>query len=941
MIRSLELEFSWGRKHIHGKIVLSMSNKANPLLPTKLYAPPLRKVFVPRAHLLKQLNRGLERKLTLISAPAGYGKSTLLSEFVRQAGVPVAWLSLDKGDNDPSRFWSYFVAAMQTIPGLDHAWNADIFQNIQQISSTYENDILLTALITRIAAMSARVILILDDMQTITEDPVLDGLFYLLENIHPGPLGVHIIIASRSDPPWPLARLRAGDQITEIRSKDLIFTLDETTTFINDVMGLSLSPCEISELDQRTEGWIAGLQMAAISMQDREDISDFLGAFTGSHRFVLDYLVEEVLNKQKPEILDFLLKTSILERMTISLCNAITGNYDAADVLSQLEKANLFLIALDEQRIWYRYHHLFADLLHKQLRLKFPEQIPEIHLLASQWYAQNGFPVEAVEHALQSEDREFFATQVEEFILALIQNGEMRLARQWIGSLPEADIRRSPTLCIAQAWASAQYASVEIAEDLLAQAETALVSASSENGDLDPKIQEKLNGQIAVLQVVIARVRGDSTYRQQALAQEALDHLIPTDDIASRATLFLRLGFCYLDLGKDDEADRVFSQAFDLGIASENLYATHLANYGRMVIAWRHGQLNRLPAICRQSQDTSTTGDNQGQSLNGIALIMEGRLLYERNNLDEAESRLIDGLQLVKRASMTELLVKGNFALACSKIAQGKQALFPGLEKMAVNSDPELVAYAAALDVYLQLLKTITSKDIPFEKDISQWVDNHQLQWRNQSSYDWEIAENLIYARALCWQYKAHPNPKNKSRLKQVLAFIREQYPILDALSWWGLLLEINIVTSLILYTLDRKADALTAVEEALTLAETLGYLRIFLDEGHLMMELLQLALAAGIREAYTRKLLSGFGDPVAKSQVITPPQPGLLIDPLSERELQVLRLLNSSLSVPDIAEEIHLAPTTVRTHIQHVYQKLGVHGRIAALQKAEELGIL
>ncbi|MFN2235820.1 MAG: LuxR C-terminal-related transcriptional regulator, partial [Anaerolineales bacterium] len=529
----------------------------------------------------------------------------------------------------------------------------------------------------------------------------------------------------------------------------------------------------------------------------------------------------------------------------------------------------------------------------------------------------------------------------EEFILALIQNGEMRLARQWIGSLSEADIRRSPTLCIAQAWASAQYASVEIAEDLLAQAETALVSAASENGDLDPKIQEKLNRQIAVLQVVIARVRGDSTDRQQALALEALDHLIPIDDIASRATLFLRLGFCYLDLGKDDEADRVFSQAFDLGIASDNHYAAHGANYGRMVIAWRHGQLDRLAAICHQSQDANKTGDNQGQSLNGIALIMEGRLLYERNNLDEAESRLVEGLQLVKRVGMTELLIKGNFTLACLKIAQGAQSHFPELEKMAVNSHPELFAYAAALDVQLQLLKIITCKDIRFEKDISQWVDNHQLQQRGQSSYDWEIAENLIYARALCWQYKTHPNSKLVSRLKQVLSFIEEQHPTLDSLSWWGILVEVNIVTSLILYTLDRKVDALTAVEGALALAESPGYLHIFLDEGQPMKELLQLALAAGIRKEYTRTLLARFSDPTAKFPAITPPQPGLLIDPLSERELQVLRLLDTSLSVPEIAEEIHLSPTTVRTHVQHIYQKLGVHGRIEALQKAEDLGIL
>jgi LuxR family maltose regulon positive regulatory protein len=855
-------------------------------------------------------------------------------------GIPAAWLSLDHADNDPKRFWSHFVAALQTVPGLEEAWVENQIPLLQQNPTTQNDPSFLVDLIGAIATISWHFVLILDDFQAITESAVLDGLFYLLENLPPGSTGMHLVLSSRNDPPWPLARLRAGNEIIEIRSRDLSFRRDETAAFIN-LMGLALSPGEIAKLDQRTEGWIAGLQMAALSMQNRDDLSLFIEDFTGSHRFVLDYLVEEVLSKQKPEILDFLLKTSILDRMTGPLCDSVTGNSNGIDILQQLEKTNLFLVALDDQRRWYRYHHLFAGLLQKQLRTRYFDEIPALHIQASQWYAQHGFPIMAVRHALKSEDWAYAAELIEENILDVIQGGEMILARQWISALPEGTIRLRPILCVAQAWTSAQYATVTMAEDLLVQAEATLATATTEDGFFDSQVYESVSRQMALLQVVIARLRGDSIDKQQTLALDALDHLIPADDTASRATLLLRLGLSYIDLGKDEQADKTFSQSFELGRSSGNLYAAYVANYGRMVIARRHGQLQALDAICRQSLESSTKLDTQRRSLHGIALVMSGDLYYEWNNLDLAARQLIQGLRLVEEVGMAELLIKGHFALACLKIVQGKAEPLPDLEKLAENSSPGLTHYAAALQMRYYLLLPPQFLESQIEAELTRWSESQQFLFREQSAYDWEMREILIYARVLCRQYGTQPDPRLKTQLEDVLNFIEGQCQPLDDLSWRGTLVEVYIVMALVLHSLERETEALSKLEMALNLAEPQGYQRIFLDEGDPMRELLQRAQAEGFHKAYTYKLLSPFEGKPRSAVPISPLNPAKIIDPLTAREMQVLRLLNSRLNVPEIAEKIHLAPTTVRTHVQHIYQKLGVHGRLEAIQRAEELGLL
>jgi LuxR family maltose regulon positive regulatory protein len=910
------------------------------ILSTKLYKPYAHPKRVTRPRLIAQLNDGCYHKLTLISAPAGFGKTTLLSEWISQREHLTCWLSLGEGDNDPARFWAYFVSAMRMIPFLGESHIGEGFLESIQASPTPERESLLESLIAEIAAVPERFFLILDNFHNVTEPKIQDELFYMLENIPSGPSGLHLIVSGRSDPPWPLARLRVRDQITELRTRDLRFTSEEATVFLRDVMQLDLSSDHIAELDTRTEGWAAGLQMAALSMRGRKDIAGFIEGFTGSHRFVLDYLVEEVLSQQSAEILDFLLKSSILERLTGSLCDAVTGKDHSTEILVHLEKANMFLVALDDQRNWYRYHPLFADLLQKQLRMRDPALLPDLHRRASRWYAQAGYLQEAVAHALNGEDWDFAASQIEDHVLGLIQQGEMTLARQWMSSLPDEMIRPRPILCVAQAWTSAKYASVELAEELLAQAEAALSKDLSQDGSLEQQIYDFVNNQIAVLQVVIARARGDSTQRQQELALKALDRVGPSGDTAARATLLLRLGFCYLDLGKDGQADRVFSQAFESGLSSGNHYAAHSANYGRMVIARRHGRLHELAAICHQILDAFREPDDQ-QPLSGIALTMLGGLSYERNKLDEAESLLIQGLKLVEQVGMTELLVKGRFALTCVKIAKGAIGSIPDLAKITQGGYPTLGLFAAALQARLHLLLARYSTDSNYERKAFEWAETQQLILRGRPTYDWEIYEKLIYARVLCQQYHTRQNAEGKERLAEVLDFITEQRQPLEELSWQGILVEVYVVSALILQTLGRNVEALTALEGALRLAEPQDFVRTFVDEGQPMKGLLQQVIASGSWVAYAEKLLQSFSDQSVSVPIKMQEQVDDLIEPLSQREQQVLHLLNSRLGVPEIAEEIHLAPTTVRTHVQSIYRKLDVHGRIEALQRAEELGLI
>ncbi|MBV9787602.1 MAG: helix-turn-helix transcriptional regulator, partial [Chloroflexi bacterium] len=447
---------------------------STPILTTKLYIPPSQPNLVQRPRLVERLNAGLHGSLTLISAPAGFGKTTLVSAWIAGSQRRVAWLSLDESDNDPSQFLTYLVAALQSIdPGLGAG-----MRNILQSPQPLPTERLLTALINAVAASPAEFILVLDDYHRIEAQPIHDALTFLLDHLPPH---MHLAIATRSDPPLPLARLRARRKLTELRAADLRFTPAEAATFLNHVMGLDLSAGDVAALERRTEGWIVGLQMAALSMHGRADTASFIRAFTGSHRFIIDYLVEEVLQRQPERVREFLLQTSILDRLSGSLCDTVTGTGDGGTMLEALERSNLFVIPLDDQRQWYRYHHLFADMLRARLVKEQPDQAALRHQRASAWYEQHGFTNEAIRHAFAGEDWEHAARLVELAWPAMRQRRQEATVLGWVKALPDALIRARPVLSVVCAWALLDGGELDAAEARLQDAERWLDAASDQH----------------------------------------------------------------------------------------------------------------------------------------------------------------------------------------------------------------------------------------------------------------------------------------------------------------------------------------------------------------------------------------------------------------------------------------------------------------------------
>lgn len=904
-----------------------------PILPTKLFTPVSSTKLVPRPALQKIITGDLSRKLTLVSAPAGFGKTTAICACTDCWNRPATWLSLDNGDNDRNRFLTYFVAAIQKI---NPVFGQHVLDSINP-DYTVKTEQLINTLINEILAVTQPFVVVLDDYHLISNPEIHDLLIYLIENQPPN---LHLVISTRSDPPWPLARLRVRNQISEVRSKHLRFTKEEATFFLNEIMKLQLTVDQIERLEQRTEGWIAGLQMAAISMQNKDDVSAFLDGFSGEHRFVMDYLLEEVLNQQSPEITDFLLKTSILGRLTGDLCEIVTGNKNSLAILWQLEKANLFLVPLDDQRIWYRYHHLFADLLQKQLQVQQPDLISELHKQASVWFSKAGYISNAVNHAFETEDMDFAASQIETHTLTLIKRGEIGITRKWLESLPDETIRSRPVLSIAQAWTSAKFKTLDIAEDLLAQAEATLAMDYALDEGADRIGQQFLSNQISVLQVIISRVRGDTTAKQREIVQKALDSDQLANDTAARATLYFRLGLCYLDLGRHDQAEQIFSQAIELGKSSGNHYAIHVAGYGQMVIARQKGQLQQIIRIGKQNL-AYTKERIDHQILDGIDLIMMGSVYYEWNQLDQAREYLTRGLSLVEQIGLTEVVVKGQYYMTCTKIASGAEVQIPDLIGITERSHPRLTSYAEALLISTKLLLVERTKDPQYEISVNSWAEKQDLRLKEKSTYDWEIQEKLVHARILCRQYSIQADAETRTKLEDFLRFISEQRQVIEGLGWTGVLIEVDVVLALVYQVLRNNTEARKALERGMQLAEAENFVRIFVDGGEAMRQLLSQARSAGIRAGYSQKLLDSFESTTTSTQPEKHEHFANLIDPLSEREMDVLRLLNSQLSVPEIANQTHLSPTTIRTHVQNIYGKLGVNRRLEAIQKAKDLKLL
>ncbi len=900
-----------------------------PLLNTKLYIPPVRSEMVPRPRLIEQLNAGLQRKLTLISAPAGFGKTTLLSEWVAGSEQPepevrFAWLSLDESDNDPTRFQSYSIAALQTI---ETNIAKGVLSALRSPQPPPAEDVL-TVLINEITAISGRIILVLDDYHLIKAQPIHNALIFLLDHL---PLQMHLVIATRADPPLPLSRLRGRGQLTELRTADLRFTPDEAAAFLNQVMSLGLAAEDVAALEARTEGWIVGLQMAALAMRgrDTEHIARFVSAFAGSHRYILDYLTDEVLLQQPESVQTFLLQTAILDRLTSSLCNAVTGQSDGQTMLERLEAANLFTVPLDDERRWYRYHHLFANLLRRRLSKTQPDLLAALHLQASDWYEKNELIAGAVSHALAAEDIERAVRLVEGRALAMVFLGELTTLVGLLDALPSEVVSSRPWLCIAHAWALGFAGVLDAVESRLKSAETTLDTfgdARRAGGSvLSMAKGRSIAGHIAAIRAYVAGMKGDMSCAAE-LAREALEQL-PEEDLWVRGLSAGLLGTALRWSGDLEAAAQALARAIAITPASESHTAAE-ALYSLAAVQLAQGQLHKTVASCRDvlllADEYLERGGRQSPIAASGCWLMS-QVLREWNDLDGALRHARESIELCEQWGWPEGLARGyrRLARALQAVgdADGAHKAIQKARQAASGLSPWEDAHMAAHQARLWLAQG----NLP---PASYWVQESGLSADDELNYQY-TCEYSVLTRVLIAQ----------GRLDEASRLLARLLEITEAAGAMSYVIETLVLQALTLQAQGKDAEALTALERALSLAEPEGFVRIFVDEGAPVAALLRQAVVRGIAVEYVGRLLAAFDEGAAEASSGSHTQQ--LIEPLSKRELEVLRLLTTRLSSTEMAEELYISVNTVRYHIKNIYSKLNVHRRADAVGRAKELKLL
>jgi LuxR family transcriptional regulator, maltose regulon positive regulatory protein len=977
---------------------------STPLLTTKLYIPPAQPGLVPRPRLIERLNKSSPCKLVLISAPAGFGKTTLLSEWIRhlndELGMMndessassihhssliihhsrVAWVSLDAGDNDPIRFWTYCITALQMLQTSLGASALVLLQSPQ----TPALQLILSNLLNEIAAFRDNFALVLDDYHVIESADLHDSLNFLLDHLPPN---MRLILTSRTDPPFPLARLRARRQLVEIRAAELRFTLEEAVAFLNEVMGLRLLAEDVAALETRTEGWIAGLQLAALSMQGRHDLNGFIQAFTGSHVYIIDYLAEEVLQRQPENVQTFLLQTSILERLSGPLCNALTGRNDGQAMLEQLQHHNLFIIPLDDERGWYRYHHLFAEVLRARLQQATPpseggpEKIAELHRRASSWYEQQGLMAEAVEHALVTGNFEEAADLIEQIGLRVFSQGAIQYTLQkWLASLPVELVRVRPKLSLIQvhAWLPTTRMNPETAFHHLEEAEQAL-RQQVESGD-DTDDTRNTQGEIAATRALVATFSHDFEPDQVKLwAQEALACLRP-DNISYRGLVFIALGTAAMNRGEVVQAEQAFTEGATVSRVAGHEYIA-LANASHQTCMQRaRGSLDLTIATCQQTLAWATERGAETTFAAGFLLVTLADLLRERNDLAAAWRCANSGVAYAHQGAHPYLFMAGSLAQARLKLAMGElEEAFRFVGQVRQLADQSQAGWALPLVSAVEAQLHLAQGNLPAAL---QWANS--TDWAEEQPRRFLGAFHFIFAYeyggitraqvliAQAWSRppsgsaptldRGEPTASPHDRLLEVIAYLdrQEQRTVTTGLTW--LRLKVYILQALAYGALGETLRAVARLEQALSLAEPEGYIRIFVDEGAPMAALLRQAAAQGFAPIYLSKLLAAFPtveqpsaggteptlseesrreQKVASSPLSSHTLTPALIEPLSDRELEVLRLVAAGRSNQEIARELIISVGTVKKHLNNIFGKLNVSSRTQAVALARELNLL
>jgi len=909
-----------------------------PILTTKLYIPPPRPGIVPRPRLVERLNKCLETgcRLTLISAPAGFGKTTLVSEWIIGCGRPVAWLSLDEGDNNPTSFLAYLVAALQTIMANI---GAGVLRTLQSPQPPPIESIL-TILLNEITTIPDNFILILDDYHVLDSKPVDEALTFLLEHLPPR---MHLVITTREDPHLPLARLRARGQLAELRAADLRFTPSEAAEFLNQVMGLNLSAEDITALETRTEGWIVGLQLAAISMLGHQDAASFIKSFTGSHHFVLDYLVEEVLGQQSESIQTFLLRTSILDRMCGPLCDAVLGSPSASgqETLEYLESNNLFIVPLDNERRWYRYHHLFADVLRMHLMLEQPEQVSSLHQQASAWYEQNGLPPDAIRHALAAEDFERAAGLIELAWSAMALSYQSSTWLGWVKALPDELIHLRPVLSVGYAWALLDGGELEASEARLHDAERWLDMPTDKMVVVDQEQFRSLPASIATARAYRSLALGDVPGTVKS-ARRALE-LTPADDQVRHMQATSLLGLAQYASGDLVAAERSLAD-FQANLRKTGEIPTLIGI--TFLLADIRVALGRLHEAESSYQQSIRLATGQGEAMPlGTADLYRGlgELCVERGDLEAAARHLLTSQKLGEQTTLTDWPYRLCVSQARLKEAQGDLdgalALLDEAERVYVRGPLPEVRPVAALKAGVRLKQGRLA-------EAQGWAREQGLSVDDDIRYTREF-EHITLARVLI---AAGKSDRAACSLDEATRLLERLLQAAETGGRLGSAIQILLLQALAFQALGDLPHALAPLERALALAEPEGYVRIFVDEGEGMRLLIekQSRNRDHPMSGYEDKLLAAFAQPAAAPKSVRPGrakaiihQKSDMIEPLSERELEVLKLLRSELSGPEIAQQLIVSLHTLRTHTNNIFKKLGVNNRRAAVRRAEELDLL
>ncbi len=868
------------------------------LLATKFFAPPRPAQDITRPHLVQLLEDGLNRKLTLVCAAAGFGKSTLLAQWTQDCPYPSAWLSLDEEDRDPSRFLEYLLGALQVISSTVGAGLAAMLRSSPPATA----ETVLTLLLNQLSNMPGRFVLVLDDHHLAASKPVNEVLAFLLDHM---PAQLHLVVASREVPDLPLGRLRVQGQLTEIRHEQLRFTLDEASAFFNQGLAAGLSKTQIQALEARTEGWIAGLKLAALSLHHHKDAETFIASFTGSHRFVQDYLIEEVLQQQSPHVQSFLLRTSVLDRFCGELCDAVLQCQDGQGVLDQLDQANLFIVPLDAERRWYRYHHLFADLLRQRLQQQEPAE--PLHVRASQWYETHGMEVEAFHQAAAAKDISRALRLIEGNGMPLYFRGVTLPVVQWLSSLPRAALNAQPYLWVAWAWSMLFSGQPDQLEAKLLGAEAAMRLAPK---DL---LTVETNGQIASLWAWLA-VYGKDAESIYTHASRALTLLSP-DSRAARTAAHCALGVAQMFRGERGQASVAFSKVIGAGQLSGNLMFAAVASTALAGIQATDYQLHLAAATYRDVIDMIA---DPNDLLGFEAHLGLARILYDWNALEEAESHALLCSQLAARPETQSELgadnLRARLMLVGSEHIEAEALLTRTSGAATTGPWSDRMQEAADLRVLHLLRRGEVHK-------AAELASKHQLP--------------VAQARALLAQGKGVEALRlMEAHGRRVVAQMLVQET-----------LKAKLLQAIIHHSLGNRDGALRLLREAVAQAQPQGSIRLFVDEGASMKVLLTRLQSEADIAQYVAQLLAAFStqapetNQVAMARGATPPH--LPVDSFSQRELEILRLIQQGHSNQKISERLFLSLSTVKWHNQNIFSKLDVQRRTEAVARALELKLL